>query len=72
MALSAAEQQFIIDKASEWLDSSFRSIDLFRPFQTFKPDHRQNYTMKDSRSQARCRPIIPTTSLWVNFSLAAG
>jgi hypothetical protein len=28
MALSAAEQQFIIDKASEWLDSSFRSIDL--------------------------------------------
>jgi|HubBroStandDraft_6_1064221.scaffolds.fasta_scaffold248798_3 hypothetical protein len=28
MALSAAEQQFIIDKEREWIDLSFGSIDL--------------------------------------------
>jgi hypothetical protein len=28
MAPSAAEQQFISDKESEWIDSSFGSIDL--------------------------------------------
>jgi hypothetical protein len=32
---------------------SIRASDLliFRPFQTFKPNHRQNHTMKDSRSR---------------------
>ena len=71
MAQSAAEQQFIIDKASEWIDSSFRSIDLsaFPNLQARPPaeSHDERFA-----KQARCRPIIPTTSLLVNFSLPVG
>jgi hypothetical protein len=50
MALSAAEQQFIIDKESEWIDSSFGSIDL-SAFPNLQARPPQNHTMKDSRSR---------------------
>lgn len=61
MALSAAEQQFIIDKESEWIDSRFGSIDLsaFPNFQAQPPaeSHDERFA-----KHARHRPIIAATT----------